>query len=714
MKPLAHSERRGRAAQTYREHVEGVLAKASSNVQSLLPYTTSRHRDFYQNIVEAAACYHDLGKLSRANQEVLCGKRASRNLPIEHRDAGVKYLLGSNKESPAATLVYAHHYPGLPNLAEESSLEDSFRFEEALADTERYLAGYLDLHAKTTQGRRARTSDSQPRLSALEYRMLLSCVVDADYSDTAGEDLPSLNPRWSERTLRLDRYVADLGGGLDSTRNELRDELYMCCRDQSSQSALEFCDSPVGTGKTTAVFARALKIAAKNDLRHIIVVLPYTNIISQTVDVLRKAIVLTGEDPQEIVAEHHHQADFESVEYRHLASTWNAPVIVTTAVQFFETLASNKPAKLRKLHQLPGSFVLIDESHAALPPSLMPLAWRWLTELVNDWGCQVCLSSGTSYRFWEEPEFRRSKLTPVDAVVGADLRRKLERFEQKRLKLKVQADQIPNFGSVSELIDYLYRFQGPRIVVLNTVHSAGYLAKVLKNKGQDVLHLSTALTPNDRDKVIEEVKRRLRVSAGETRDWTLVATSCVECGLDFSFRTGFAELRSVQSYLQLGGRVNRNGEYEESYLNCFTITDANFKHNPSFETAQSVFRKLVDRDAFAQSSITDLVSQAFAMECRQLGGLSDAVNKADRTRAFADVAKQFKVIVEETVTVLVDPSVIMKVKSGEKISERDLQRGSVNLRPSILEKLRINTRELPHLEGDQYDDFLGYLKQLLP
>ena len=132
------------------------------------------------------------------------------------------------------------------------------------------------------------------------------------------------------------------------------------------------CEGPVGLGKTTAVTAHLLRRAIKNGLRHLIIVAPYTNIISQTAKVLRRALTLSGESPEEVVAEHHHRADFSGRADRELAVLWRAPVILTTAVQFFETLASNHPGQLRKLHELPGSGIFLDEAHAALPARLWP------------------------------------------------------------------------------------------------------------------------------------------------------------------------------------------------------------------------------------------------------------------------------------------------------------------------------------------------------
>ena len=113
----------------------------------------------------------------------------------------------------------------------------------------------------------------------------------------------------------------------------------------------------------------------------------------------------------------------------------------------------------------------------------------------------------------------------------------------------------------------------------------------LRSAGHDVLHLSTALTPSDREVVIDEVKRRLDPPTNHNTDWTLFATGCVECGMDFSFHYGFCELRSLQSYLQLGGRIDRNSEYDDSSLICFTaMTDA-FGFNPSFEIPKNMFKK---------------------------------------------------------------------------------------------------------------------------
>lgn len=714
MIPLAHSARNGKPPQAYRDHVSGVVGSAYSNVREIIPFVAKEKAGGYLQIVADAANYHDLGKLAQDNQDVLSGKMKSSRLPIEHRDAGVKLLMGTSFESPSATLVYAHHRPGLPNIMEQKTQAKPFRFPDAISDSDQYLSEYLKQHMQELGS----TAVNSPplKLSSMEYRVLLSCLVDADYSNTSGEQLKSMKPKWKERLSALDCYVQGLrenSDASDSDRNQLRSEFYNFCRNAVAYERLEYCDSPVGTGKTTAVMAHMLKEAQEKNLRHIIVVLPYTNIISQTVNVLRKALVLRGEDPGEIIAEHHHQADFDSIELRHLASTWTAPIIVTTAVQFFETIASNIPSKLRKLHQLPGSGIIIDESHAALPLTLMLPAWQWITELTKKWGCNICLCSGTSFKFWESSAFSKISQDSVVPLLSDMLSAKLDSFERNRIILNANTNTTQHFVDLKGLIDFLKKYHGSRLIVLNTVRSAAFLADHMRKRGYDVLHLSTALTPNDREKVITEIKFRLDPQNEYLEDWTLIATSCIECGMDFSFHYGFCELRSLHSYLQLGGRISRNGEFKDASLVCFSAAIDGFGFNPSFEIPKSVFKKQISSDTFSSISVTQAVTEAFDMECKEMGGLPDDICKCECKKAFVDVADKFKIILDDIVTIVADSKIVAKLRSGIEVSANDLQRGSVSLRKGVQKKLNLQEMELPYLTEEQYDDFLGYMKTLI-
>ena len=322
--------------------------------------------------------------------------------------------------------------------------------------------------------------------------------MDADHGDAATHyrnEAPIALPerRWEERLSALDRYVGGLGGNDTERRgrDDIRQRIYDDLRNRSDvHIRFGACDSPVGTGKTTAVMAHLLRAAKLEgrELRHIFVVLPYVNIIKQSVDTYRKALVLPGEDPLRAVAAHHHQADYGSADARQLATLWDCPVTVTTAVQFFETLASNHPARLRKLHELPGSAIFVDEAHAAIPTFLWPLTWLWLRELTEHWGCEVVLGSGSLARFWEQ---KRIVDPPerLPEIVSESVRSAAQAAEGQRVRYV----RGPQAMTPEKLVSFVFDDRpGPRVVVLNTVRSAAVLASACRDAGRPVLHLDSA------------------------------------------------------------------------------------------------------------------------------------------------------------------------------------------------------------------------------
>jgi CRISPR/Cas system-associated endonuclease/helicase Cas3 len=416
---------------------------------------------------------------------------------------------------------------------------------------------------------------------------------------------------------------------------------------------------------------------------------------------------------------------------RYLATTWTAPIIVTTAVQFFETLAGNLPSKLRKLHELPGSAVFIDESHAALPPKLMPLAWDWTRQLTEDWGCYFCLCSGTIVRFWEAlpKEFPLPKGKAVTSLISRGLQKRLESHESSRVVMDIIKDRVtlraasyavPHFRGAQSLIAFVTSKAGPRLVVMNTVQSAAAFALKMYDAGHDVLHLSTALTPGDRERVMNTVLERLKNP--EDSDWTLVATSGVECGINVSFRTGFAEMRSLSSLIQIGGRVGRHGEYADASLFCFTVSDMAFAKNLAFSDAIEVFEKLISSGRLSEPlsglSVAEAIRDSFVNEQKKSEGLqNDDISRFEGLHQFAEVAQKFQVITDETTLVVVDAKLRKMLEKSVPVNAHELQRGSVSLRKSVLDKLSYyeigGQKDLLALPDDQYDGFIGYMKGIL-
>jgi CRISPR-associated endonuclease/helicase Cas3 len=682
--------------------------------------------------LDAAAAFHDLGKLDCDNQRALRAGREAR-MPWDHIDAGVAHL-GQSGNWMAAWLVRAHHAPGLPCMArhfdpdglgprlrglrrDDSDPEKQRRQRER---TDALLERYLLEHE-------AAIGSLQPNKMlarhGLTMRLALSCLVDADYTDTAffdtGRELPEpLPPRWKERLDRLDVYVAALPSSGSVERDRNRSEFYATCRNASVNAPIVACEGPVGLGKTTAVTAYLLCRAIHDGLRRLVVVAPYTNIITQIVNVLRQALSLEGEAPEEAIVEHHHRADFVGRADRDVAVLWRAPVIVTTAVQLFETLASNHPGELRKLHELPGSGIFIDEAHAALPAHLWPQNWRWLRELAERWGCRVVLASGSLARFWESGDVVDKPLK-LPELLSTRLSKEVFRAERRRV----------NYGScdrpiesVEELITLITRARGPRLAILNTVQSAAVVARALQRSGRDVIHLSTALCPRDRDVVIRRIFERLDRRGAP--DWTLVATSCVEAGVDFSFRTGFRERFSTASLVQVGGRINRHGELDAEgggrIVDFVIDTVDGITSNPVARGSRDVLRRQLSDGLFERADLTpaQLVSAAMADEIRNRGGLGrDALGEAEQEYDYPAVADNGRVIPADTRLVVVDKSLREELEQRRPVDFRKLLQWSVQIWATKLASLH-----LPALPGRreiyawpyEYDpDVLGYMAGVL-
>lgn len=739
--PLAHSPRRGVSAQTYFEHIINVRHKAIRNAKNATAYYIG-DRDAFVGCVEAAALYHDLGKLDKANQAVL-QKDSRKPLPINHDDAGGAALEKLGRLE-AVVLARGHH-EGLFSLREELSKQGRWfrqlkrttpKGEKVADHVDRELENYERAHVNANCPVLEKVEPSSLHGCGFTRRIALSCLVDADHGNTARHyskevEILENQPRWKERLDALQRYVDGLPKGSterEQKRNHLRKRLFEACRNTSLEPPIRTCDAPVGSGKTTAIMAHLLRVAAERnpELRHIIVVLPFTNIITQSVEIYRKALVLEGERPEDVVAEHHHRADFDDLDLRQLATLWKAPIIVTTAVQFFETLGSHHPARLRKLHELPGSAVFIDEMHAAIPSYLWPQMWRWLETWIRDWGGHLVLASGSLPRLWELDEYkdiiRGVDQTPIpkvpDLVTDNSLCNDLKQTEERRITYRRRpedADALDCHG----VVDFVVRKKpGPRLLIVNTVQTAAVISQAMRESGYDVLHLSTALAPVHRDLIVERVKKRLQCGL---EDWTLVATSCVEAGMNFSFRTGFRESASTSSLIQIGGRVSRGDEFADAEVWDLLLRDDRFRNNPAV---------LISRRALDHFSVSELNQMhpaelaTIAMRREWTFGAEEKARqliKDEEGMEYPSVSDKCRVIDSDTRTVIIDKPLVEALRKGEKVSRIELMKNSVQIWASKIDKLGLS----PIIHGSRPDsgiyawpydydpDFLGYMKGVL-
>lgn len=771
---LARSAYPGRGPQLYADHIVGVRSRALQYLNQMRGLISKEDYQRLEARLIQVADMHDLGKLLEENQQVL-RDGPGKSLAVPHENAG-SWLFYQNEDIYSAALVYGHHRPGLPNMVEQTedvsplpycresrqirSLGYCILNKDILNEQMKYCLGKHKEALPSSEFDMCQQDSPSRSCDTLEVRILLSLLVNSDWDDAAGKQPPSsTSPRWTERLVVLKDYERTRGLSCEAgerkkdERNSLRSRLFETCleaaagdggnqkdsdKPRSCCGKLLSCEAPVGMGKTLAFLAYALKRAERKNLRHLFIILPYTSILKQVENVLEQSILLNGEDAQKVIGVIHHRAEYDNDNVRDIAANWDTPIILTTAVQFFETLASNAPARLKKLHHLPGSALVFDEFDAALPPNCIPLAWKWLSDLASRWGCDCVFSSGTLVSFWDDKKFKDiyagkagHKIAKPVSLLNQSLTAAMVRHNKERVKIR-QCDE--SFSDIADLVRFVNAQPGPRIVMMDTRESAARVAAQLRDEGSSVLHLSNALAPRDCDITLKEVEKRLehvRTHGGSkaVSDWTLVSTTYAGVGLDLSFRTGLIRAFSCSSVLQLTGRVSRNSEYPDASLWIFDLNDAHAPLNPGMKNSSEVLHEMltegVGGSTFVDCPPADLATCAFKQEFKlSLGSLEKRKHKGllnrERVRAFKDVAERFKVIDDEAAFIaIVDDDLAKRVREGGGYSRSEIQSACVSLRKREVEELNLadvmeGVDGLYHLPESRYDaGLLGYFKSLI-
>jgi len=724
---LAHSAPcKGRDAQAYGEHVRNVRFLASKHANGVDRYASQRSMwRSWRKSIPIAAEWHDLGKLDPDNQTALRAGRGAR-LPVEvdHIDAGVARALADEaSDHAAAWLIRAHHAPGLRSAVTEAYRGEFYlrgrRDERDIDDIHRELLKRSnDTLSELIEQHKACVLDPLLPMASevahgLPARIALSCLVDADHSDTARFDAEGAceisnsglagrgsygtdgaEPRWLDRLAQLKMHVAKKNQRSNQNRrNWQRQQLFAHMCEVPSADGIATCRAGVGLGKTTAVLAYLLRHAAEKGLRRLVIVAPFTNILTQTAKVLRDALVLEGEDAERIVLEHHHRAEFADPALRACSVLWDAPIVLTTAVQFFETLGDRTPSALRKLHRLPGSGIMIDESHAALPADIWPQAFEWLHSLAQEWTCPAVLTSGSLVEFWKEKWGRPPGANPIELAelspgkileAGAD--GEVERVALNEIEKPLDA------ASLRERIVDTLPEGGNALLILNTVLSAATLARdfaaYFKQLARDdvslaamrVLHLSTVLTPTHRERVLSEIHRRM-ASPSPFR-WVLVATSCVEAGVDLDFDVGYREDASVASLIQTSGRVNRHGLKPPASLFRFQLqASEGVSHHPGMRRSAEILRRLFPEIQSHRHSWSALATAAMRQEIHASGSDSPGMTLCQKEQVgdYPKVVELSRVISNASDIVLTDRSLVARVRAGAPVGARELLRHSVQI-----------------------------------
>lgn len=502
----------------------------------------------------ALGLLHDAGKCRAEFQRRLRGE----SVRADHSTAGARYAYDA-LGGMGLLLAYAvaGHHAGLPN----GSGDDAGLFErlERPADLSSVKNLLPSSPLEPPAWLLTRTDRGGFRL-AFFVRMLFSCLVDADYLDTerfldrgraqerrGWPELAALETRFRPKLEQLLREADSTS--LNRSRRAI---LERCLKTAEAAPGLFSLTVPTGGGKTLSSLAFALRHALVNGFDRVVYVIPYTSIIEQNAAVFRRFL---GEDA---VLEHHSSFDpddtdespSESLRRARLATeNWDAPLVATTSVQFFESLFHHRSGRCRKLHNLARSVIILDEAQM-LPQKLLLPCLAALRELTEHYGASVVLCTATQPALTRASGLAQGLDEPTE--IAPDPVRLFQAPEFRRVR-------VERLGPVSDAaLAERVRQEPQALVVVNTRRNARRLFDLLQG-APGVRHLSALMCPTHRSAVLEEVRKDLRAG----RPCRVVSTSLVEAGVDVDFPVVYRASCGIDSLAQAAGRCNREGRLPE-------------------------------------------------------------------------------------------------------------------------------------------------------
>lgn len=683
MKKYAHKNDKNEY-QTIEEHLFNTAKLAGQNAV-----------DDFKEMAYMIGMAHDIGKYADAFQNRLNGGKER----FEHSACGaIEYrkLLGSSPFAPMLEFCIACHHTGLQDggagilegtmpyrISEEREKEytgdwdyGEYKDEITLAVPEfaRILNYFKSLltHADFIE------------LYSFFTRYLFSCLVDADFIETENFCRPDV-----KRGLKADFQTA---GNLlsekfskmpaDSSLQQARARIQRQAYENSKKDTkISILNMPTGSGKTLCSLKLALdKVLSDASKERIIYVIPYTGIIDQTAKEFND---LFGNVVD--ILQHHSNYSFEftdgsdvqtTIEKLKLASeNWGAPLIITTAVQFFESLCHYRTSKLRKLHNMANSIIVFDEIHTLPVECLQPClrGIGYITKYLNSEAIFLSATMPDYTKLFEKyaPECNIEHLIKYTS----DFRyfKKADYVNLGRCGFETIAEKAADFKQ--------------SLIIVNSKKSAKELYQMVSG---NKYHLSTYMTPVDRERTIGLIKDDLLAE----RPVTVVSTSLMEAGIDLDFEAVFRELNGLDSILQAGGRSNREGKRDRGYVFIFEKdTDA-----PSKEMRINTAKKLLAEyeDIASSECIEQYYNEIFYFKEKQIDDNSIAKGiKEFHEIPFMTFAKSFKLIKDFSVGVVINKSeecgcMLERLNKGDRTVLRSLQRFTVSLKCNQWENCEFN------------------------
>ncbi len=704
--PIAHTRNEGGSYHDLAEHLEAVSTLAARFASKFGG----------AELGHWAGLWHDLGKFNPEFQQYLFDAEAgSRRRGPDHKAAGV--VVAAQHAQCLAGPLQGHH----GGMRDNTELRAWLR--ERHADTGTRVA--LD-----RAGAALGTLDPPGALglpAAIEtnyqaecfIRMLFSALVDADFLDTEAHfeawrgasrtGYPEIATLWTE----LQESQEQLSGGASGPVAETRHQVYLdCLAAAEEESGIFRLTVPTGGGKTRSGLAFALRHATLHQLDRVIVAVPYLSITDQTAATYRDIF-----SNSRAVLEHHSAAEWRATPedegapeetWQRLASeNWDAPLIVTTMAQFFESLFARSTSRCRKLHNIARSVIILDEVQT-LPETLLRPTLDILGELARTYGATVVLSTATQPALDHRDGF--GGLEGVREIVqtpGAHF----QRLQRVDYVWEAEPQSWPELAT-------LMRTERQAMTIVNTRSDALALVEALA--GDSPLHLSTLLCGQHRRDVLDEVKRRLE----HDEPCLLVATQVVEAGVDIDFPVVFRALGPLDRIVQAAGRCNREGKLERGRVVIFRPAEGSAPPG-AYKTGTDLTEMLL-ADGTADLHDPALYQRYFDMLFTRVNLDKKRIQEQRASYNFEEVARRYRYIDDDTLPVVVpynaelpDGTELDDVLDGLRSKRgnprdlwRKLQPFLLNVRRQTLRQLEREALVVPVTEtlyewtGD-YDDVLG-------
>lgn len=608
----------------------------------------------YRGLARFLGLAHDLGKADPRFQKYLTSAaKGKKEQKCPHSSPSAKAVYD---QLQMLSLPIVCHHTGLKDLQNvKTSLLDA---DAASVEAASHLLADFDLSGFSENLLPGKMSKLEAEFL---IRMIFSCLVDADYLDTEAHFFPHLS-NLRVRSYSFSKMSHDLKCHLKIFENNggpvnlVRKVVLRHCQEAAKlpQGAFRLA-VPTGGGKTLASLSFAIEHAKKHSLDRVIVAVPFTTIIDQT------ALVFDSIFESNTVLEHHSGVEVQSSEEspdidevkRQLGTeNWDAPIVLTTNVQLFESIFGSKTSKCRKLHNIARSVIILDEVQS-LPAEFLEPILDCVSRLISDFGCSIvfCTATQPDFSAFDKMDEKLLKILTQATNIVPETEQVLHPLD--RVDYEALAEPL----SHEKTAEFIAQFRTV-LCIVNSKRDASLIAKLL-GKDKSVLHLSTLMCPHHRKKILKNIKRRLK----KNLPVKLISTQLIEAGVDVDFPVVMRAMGPFDSIIQAAGRCNREGLLQDKGR-CI-IFDLENEKSPkgSYKTGTDLARILIGRNPQAAKSSAS-VSKYFQDFYKNTSTDSKHIQSQRGRLAFEQVAKEFKMIDETTTQVVAfeyDPSAVQNL-----------------------------------------------------